>query len=312
MAHFRDILTQFDMDSLPDLDTVTLGALELLAEEKVPALDFSHFKNPLVMGSGNAFLTAQIVFRGVEATFADESSYRMYLDRPSAFDGVVVFSASGKKHAVSMVQESQKAKLATCLVTNTASSEAAQTLSDTCVFVFPKNREPYTYNTSTYLTPIFGKTGENASEIQQFIGTEVSAKLLRNFADYDAYTLIIPSQFVHARAMLRTKFDELFGPMLTARVFTDEEIKHAKTVVESGSELFISFGVENQHYGLPKNRLHIPLPQGVEYGGFLAISYFVVGKIQAAYPPYFKRGIVPYTKLASSIFNQDIQPIVEA
>lgn len=311
MTDYRAMLRVFDLDTIPNLDIATLGALQLVAEEKVPKLDFSHLKRPLVIGSGNAFFTAQILFDGVDAHFGDESTYGKELNTPSRFDGVVVLSASGKKHAIAMVEEAQKAHLETYLVTSTADSDAAATLDEDHVFVFPKNREPYTYNTSTYFAPIFGKTEESATALSTYIEKDLSKKLLRNFADYEAYSFIIPSRFKYARAMLRTKFDELFGPMVVARVFTDEEVKHAKTVVESGRELFISFGVENEHYGLGRNRLQLSLPKDLQYGGFLAVSYYVVGKIQEAHPPYFARSVSKYTAVASQIFKQNIKPIVE-
>ena len=311
MGSYQETLNTFDISSIPDLDVVLLGALELFTEVELPNLDFSHFKKPLVLGSGNAYLTAQIVFAGHDAVFGDESSYISSLQAHNDIDGVVIFSASGSKHAVAMVNDLLAEGLEVHLVTNTPNALASGSLSNECVHVFPKNREPYTYNTSTYLSSILGKTGENANEITEFIMKEVSPKLLRNFGDYSAYTLLIPSRFEHARAMLRTKFDELFGPNLTGRVFTDEEVKHAKTVVTSGDELFISFGIENNYYGLVKNRLQIPLPTNVDYGAMIAVSYFVVGKIQAAYPPYFKQGIEQYVQTASEIFGQELTAIVE-
>jgi hypothetical protein len=311
MGKHRDTLETFNLTTIPDLDVVVLGALELLAETDLPSLDFSRFVKPLVLGSGNAFLTAQIVFAEQQAVFGDESSYVHKLSTESGIDGVVIFSASGSKHAVAMVADLLKEGLEVHLVTNTVDSPASDLLGVECVHVFPKNREPYTYNTSTYLSPILGKTGEDASVISDFIMQEVSPKLLRNFGDYSAFTILIPSRLEHTRAMLRTKFDELFGPMLTGRVFTDEEVKHAKTVVTSGDELFISFGVENNYYGLPKNRLAIPLPDNADYGAMLAVSYFVVGNIQKANPPYFKNGIEAYVATASEIFGQELTPIVE-
>lgn len=311
MINYRARLKDFQLDTLPNLDVAVLGALQLISEVDLPKLDFSHLKRPLVLGSGNAFFTARILFDGVDAFYGDESTYDAMLQMPSHYDGVVVLSASGKKHAIAMVELAQKAHLDTYLITNTKNSDAAKSLDEDHVFVFPKNREPYTYNTSTYLTPVFANTQEDASAVASFIEYEVSSKLLRNFDDYEAYALIIPSHFKYARGMLRTKFDELFGPMVVGRVFTDEEVKHAKTVVSSGRELFISFGVTNEDYGIPKNRLQIPLPKEVQYGGFLAISYYVVGKIQEAHPPYFAQSVAKYTQTASHIFNQDIKPIVE-
>jgi hypothetical protein len=311
MGTYRNTLETFDLSSIPNLDVVVLGALELFSDTKVPTLDFSHFKKPLVLGSVNAYMTAQIVFSDTHAVFADEGSYLHTYTQTEGVDGVVIFSASGSKHAVAMVENFLQEKLEVHLVTNTPGSPAGNMLAEECVHVFPKNREPYTYNTSTYLSTILGKTGEDAEAIKEFISTVVEPKLLRNFGDYNAYTLLIPAEFGHARAMLRTKFDELFGPYINGRVFTSEEVKHAKTVVTSGDELFISFGVDNEYYGLPKNRLQVPLPPNTQYGALLAISYFVVGKIQAAHPPYFKQGIEKYTQTASKIFRQELKPIVE-
>ena len=179
------------------------------------------------------------------------------------------------------------------------------------VVTFPKNREPYTYNTSTYLSMVFARTGEAAGSVNSFIESDIKPQLLRDFATYDAFLLIVPPQFAHVRSMLRTKFDELFGPHLTGRIFTTEEVKHAKTVVESGSELVVSFGMKNEQYGLAKNRLNLPLPERSDYGAMLAVSYYLVGQIQKAHPAYFKDNIVKYTEQASRLFNQPINPIVE-
>ncbi len=311
MNEYIKTLDTFTLENIPDLDVAVLGALSMFSHQSVPELDLSHLKRPLVLGSVNAFRTAQIIFSDVEATFADESSFTAALVHPEKFDGVVVVSASGSKHAVAMVARAKEAGLDTYLITNTADSQASALLDDEHVFVFPKNREPYTYNTSTYLGPILVQANEDSEALLNFLEEEVSAKLQSNFADYTAFTLIIPAIFVHARGMLQTKFDELFGPMITGRVFTEEEIKHAKTVVSSDKELFIGFGVENNYYGQPENRLSVPIPKAAGYGAIIAIAYFIIGRIQAAHKPYFKQSIERYCREASEIFGQNIKPIVE-
>ena len=168
MSSYRQTLDTFDLSSIPDLDVVVLGALELFADTAIPQLNFSHFTKPLVLGSGNAFLTAQIIFAGQQAVFGDESSYKHILKQEYSIDGVVVFSASGSKHAVSMVQEGMAKDLEVHLVTNTLDSSASELLSGEFVHVFPKNREPYTYNTSTYLSTILGKTDQNVTLLTSF------------------------------------------------------------------------------------------------------------------------------------------------
>ncbi len=306
----RDTLATFDLAHIPTLDTVVLGALELFSVE-VPRPLHIPFHRPLVLGSGNAFMASQIIWAGSEAVFADETNYEVLLTNASRFDGVVVMSASGAKHAVPMVAAATAAGLPTHLVTNTEGALAAAALPHDCVHVYPKNREPYTYNTSTYLGPILGHTGEDSVYIRQYIETVVAPRLLRNFEEYSAFVFIIPPAFMHLRSMLRTKFDELFGPRVIGRFFTPEEMKHAKTVIVSGDELFISIGFDNTFYGLAKNRLSIPLPEPANYGAMVAATYYVVGKIQTAHPPYFAQSIEAYATAASAFFGHTIHPIVE-
>jgi len=45
MGKYRDTLDTFDLSSIPDLDVVVLGALELFADTDLPPLDFPQFKN---------------------------------------------------------------------------------------------------------------------------------------------------------------------------------------------------------------------------------------------------------------------------
>ena len=310
MGQYRDELASFTLAAIPTLDRVVLGALELFGETSVQPIDIHTLGKSLVLGSGNAFQMAKIIF-GEQAHYGDEATFRQQLAHFEHYDTVVVASASGMKHAVPMVEAGKETGLRTVLITNNADSPAAAALDASDVLVFPKNREPYTYNTSTYLGPIISANGESPADIATFITTQVQPRLLRNFEDYTAFTLIIPSRFEPVREMLRTKFDELFGPTVVGRVFTEEEIKHAKTVVRSGCELFIGFGVTNEHYGLQRNRLTIPLPEGAAHGTLIAVSYYVVGKIQAAMPPYFQENIADYCKLASEIFGQELNPIVE-
>ena len=309
MGKSLDLLSRFDVSTLPDLDVVVFGALEKIHETELPAVP--EFERPLVIGSGNAEFTGRILFNDKNAVFGDESNFKKQYATQGNFDGIVVVSASGGKHSVGVIKELLEKGKPLVLLTNNESSPARDLLPDENVIVFPKNREPYTYNTSTYFSMIFSKTHEDAMQIMEFIRNKVQTVLLRDLATYGAYTFIVPPEFSHARAMLRTKFDELFGPKIIGRIFTSEEIKHAKTVIGSGDELFISFGLTNKNFGLSKNRLEIPLPESCKYGAFLAISYFVVGLIQKANPPYFKDSIEDYTKQASELFGQSITPIVE-
>jgi hypothetical protein len=303
-------LKNFGLKDLPDLDAVVLGALKLISETKLSPSP-NGFLKPLVVGSGNAASVGRILFSDMSAVYAEEGDAEKKLGREGGIDAMIIISASGGKHAVTLAKMAKEKNLNSYLITNNQNARAAEFLKSENVIVFPKNREPYTYNTSTYLSMIIGKTGENAKTIQEFILQSVEPKLLRNFGSYSAFTFIVPPEFGELRSMFRTKFDELFGPYVCGRIFTSEEIKHAKTVVPSGDELFVSFGVWNHDFGLPKNRLDIALPRGAHYGAALAIGYYVIGKIQKAHPPYFKNNIESYCRAASEIFGEGINPIVE-
>lgn len=301
-------LGAFTLNNLPDLDVAVLGALELLESTALPSTKVP-FRRPLVVGSGNAEPTGRIIFRESDAVFADESNYEVALAKVADIDGAVIISASGGKHSTEIAKKLSSKGIETVLFTNNKNAPAAAFLPKEMVRVFPKNREPYTYNTSTYLSMIIEDTGENASEIKDFIEQSVLQAIDKPLNKYRAFSLIIPAEFALLKPMLRTKFDELFGPKLVGRIFIPEEAKHAKTVIEDPHEAFIAFGVENQSYGEEKNRFFVPMQSG--YASALATTYFVVGQIQRANPPYFKDSIARYSKEASVAFGQPIDPIVE-
>ncbi len=291
---------------LINLDECVLNALDLFIKKGLPAFPTIDFKRPLIVGSGNAAVTGRILFRETDAVFADESDYTQKLKAIPAIDGAVIISASGGKHAPIIATELKSRGLKTILLTNTKDSKAG-TIADTVV-VFPKNPEPYTYNTSTYLSMILAKTKEDPKAIRTRIES-LAKELPQDLGSYSAYYIIIPNEFEHVRDMFLTKFDELFGPNLVGRVFTPDETKHAKTVEPSDNELFISLGYDNRIFG--KKRLNTALPPDAGYAMLIAVGYFIIGKIQAAKPPYFKENIEAYVREASDIFGEKLSVIVE-
>lgn len=311
MSDYLKQLQTFDINSLPDLDEVVLGALDLFSSINVPQINFQHWQKSLVLGSVNAYQAARIIFSNKPAYFGNESNYQSLLEHPENYNSVVILSASGGKHAVEMSELAQKSNLDTYLITSKQDSLAGEYIPLEKQIIFPTNREPYTYNVSTYLGPILASTGEFPAALKDFLETDLNDNLNVDFSNYTAFTLIVPARFAYVVAMLRTKFEELFGPMVVGRVFSEEEIKHAKTVVKSKKELFIHLGTSKQDYGYSENNLYLPLPETIEYAGMIAVGYYVIGKIQKALPAYFKDSIVAYTKEISDIFKQEIKPIVE-
>jgi len=294
---------KFSKKDLIDLDQCVFNALELFSRTKLPKLDIK-FKRPLVVGSGNAAVTGKIIFKDRNAIFADEGNYKDKL-KTKWVDGAVLISASGGKHAPIIAKDLKKRKIRTILLTNNKTAEAAKFVGR--IYVFPKNIEPYTYNTSTYLSMILSKTRENPKKIISSINK--IKKKIPNLKQYDSYYILVPEKFDLAREMFLTKFDELFGPMISGRVFTIEQTKHAKTVVHSDKELFIGLGEKNNIFG--KKRIDFSLSKKADFGEMIAMGYFIIGQIQKQNPAYFKDNLLEYVKNASKIFGSKINPIVK-
>lgn len=302
-----EIMNSFTIKNIPDLDICVLAALELLSKTKLPEINISKNKKLLVIGSGNALVTGKIIFKDHDAVFASESAYKDVL-KIKNFDQAVIISASGGKHAPIIAKELKNRKISSILLTNNESAEAKEFVNET--LVFPKQREPYTYNTSTYLSMILAKTRESPKKIQEQI-KKIEKLIPRSMKKYNSFYIILPSQFDALREMFTTKFDELFGPMILGRIYTEEQTKHAKTIIESKEELFISLGYKNNSFGYKSSRLNIPLINNSGPAAILALGYFIIGKIQKSKPAYFKKNVENYTKNISKIFNQQINPIVE-
>ena len=300
-----NIMQEFTLKTLPNLDIAVLAALELLNKEELPIVNLQ-LKKALVIGSGNALVTGKIMFEETDAIFADESTYERKL---KGIKHVVLISASGSKHAIKLAEKLKKLKISLKLLTCNEEAPAKEFINSKNIFFFPKNREPYTYNVSTYLSMILSKTKENPKEILEFIQTKIDQNVPKDLSKYNSFFIIIPKKFELLREMFLNKFDELFGAVISARVFTSEQIRHGKTIVPSNKELFISIGEENNIYG--SERLNLPLPQNADYAAVMAIGYYLIGKIQEQNKHYFKNNLLTYTKEISKIFNQEIKPIVE-
>lgn len=308
---YKELLTNFTLQNLPELDLVTLGALELFSETILPEVNYRTFNRPLIVGSGNAAVVGRLIFDDADAVFADESSYLQKLVSAEAIDGAYLISASGGKHAIEIAKVLKERSIKTILLTNNAQAPAKEIVGEQNSFIFPKNREPYTYNTSTYMGMLLTKTFEDERSLLDFINSEVVTKIPTTLSSYSAFYFIVPNHFAEVSEMFETKFNELFGPRLMARVFTLEQTKHAKTVIPLEKELFISFGVENTFFGAPENRLLIPLPSDADYVAMMAIGYVVIGNIQKQFPPYYKERIETYCKETSEMFGSLISPIVD-
>lgn len=304
-----NIMSSFNLKTIPSLDVCVLGSLELLSRQNTKKISFGKRKRALIIGSGNALATGRIVFKKSRAIYANESNYKLRI-KNQKIDIAFLISASGAKHSIQIARALKRKNIRTILLTNNVDAPAKKFVND--VMVFPKQREPYTYNTSTYFSMILSETGEDVDKIYEQIKKidKIINKHIEQLKKSNSIYMILPSEFEESKEMLITKFDELFGPNVSVRIYTAEQTKHAKTLVSSDDEFFISFRDKNILFGKKKNRIHIPLSAKANFVEILSVGYYLIGKIQDNKPDYFKNNLVNYCKEASRMFNQNINPIV--
>lgn len=294
---------------IPELNKIVLDSLDFFSLNQPPKLNTKNFSFGFAVGSGNAYNTAKIIFGDQKALYANESDFAKLLKNyaPLVKDKVlkeaVIISASGEKDAVWEIKAAKKAGLKTTLLTCEPDSTGAKIAAN--VLPFRKIAEPYTYNFSTYFGMVISKSGEKAKDIKKVL-TQIDTNLKTNlkvradFKKYQSFTFILPDIYEPIAGMINIKHEELFGPFLSLRAFSEGEARHAKFVHPSKDELVISF-FENKYFGLAKNRLEINLNKNAGPGLILALSYYIIGLIQTVKPPYFKNDIENYCKVTGAI-----------
>lgn len=288
---------------IPELNKIVLETLDFFSLNQPPKLNTKNFSFGFVVGSGNAYNAGQIIFSNQEAIYANESNFKDLLKTYSSLiknkvlKEAVIISASGEKDAVWEVKAAKQAKLKTTLLTCNPESSAAK-LADN-VLPFRKIAEPYTYNFSTYFGMIISKSAEKTFNIKrEIVKIEPIIKKL-NFKKFKSFSFILPDKYAAIAEMINIKHEELFGPLLSLRAFSEGQARHAKFVHPSKDELVISFS-ENKFFGLAKSRLELNF-KNAGPGLILALSYYLVGLIQTAKPPYFKNDIQAYCEKTGAI-----------
>lgn len=279
---------------LPNLDESVLKALDFFKNNPPAKLSLKKTSLPFVVGSGNAYNTGKILFKGRPAILASESDFK---EKLQSYSGLIksrvikealIISASGEKDATWEIAAAKKSGLKTTLMTCNPKSSGAQ-IADK-VISYRKIAEPQTYNISTYLGMIMSLSGEKAQDIKAAIK---KLHLPKNYRAYNAYAFVLPDEFTEITPMLEIKRHELFGPHLSLRAFSAGEARHAKFVMPWEKELVISLG-ENKYFGLPEHRLQIKMPKKYGAGLVMALTYYLIGQIQKAKTPYYQKNIAKY------------------
>ncbi len=295
----------------PTLDTIVMQTIDLYkTRSNLPKLDLTQFKTPIVVGSGNGYYTGRILFRNLGAFFATESEVEAKLENISSITDVVVVSASGEKHAPIILNAAKKHNKNTFLISSSEKSSGRE-IADQSI-IMPKIEEPYTYNTSTYFGYMLAEDPSldmNALEI--FITNTLEREIQKiDFSQYTSFCIVIPDQFVLIREMFETKFIELFGRKVARDVFSYEQMKHATTVVQESTELFICFeNTTRIQYWV--NQIDLPIFSAMSYAAMMLVGYYTIWKIQVAFPPYFMNSIDDYCIRAKALSGFNISPIVK-
>ncbi len=278
-----------------NLDQATINALKFLQKNPPKKINLKKLKFPFVIGSGNAYNTAKILFSKNPAIIASESDFKNIITnykkliKKGLSKEAVIISASGEKDSVWETKLAKKHGLQTILLTCSKNSSAGKVADK--IHVFNKIDEPYTYNVSTYLSMIIANTSEDPEYILKQLK---KIKLPKNFKDYSAYSFILPNKYSSIAPMLEIKQRELFGPKLNIKAFSQGEARHAKYVIPWKKELVITIGEKNNHFGDKDNRLDISLAKNHDFAYILSLTYYLIGKIQEAKPDYFKKNIENY------------------
>lgn len=299
----------FTENNLISLDECVLAALELFQTVEIKKWDFSKFKKPLIAGSGNAIVTAEIIFSWMNAIFCDETTFDSAISRD--IDWVIILSASWEKHAPIFAEKAKKLWLETYLITCSKDSSAEKIIWENHTIITPKNREPYTYNTSTYMGWVLANTWETPQEIYKYIQEKIDP-IVNNFdfSEFSSYLLVTPNNFAGVNQLFRVKFIELFWRKIARDVFSYEHMKHAITVVPDAKELAISFW--KWEFDFESKKLNIPLPENCDLAMIMAIWYYVIWKIQKSYPNYFQENIWNYIDRANeSWFSKGLKVIID-
>ena len=283
------------MTDIKNLDEIVINTLDFFAQNPPPAFDVSLYNLPLVVGSGNAYNAGLILFSEKAAVFADESNFKKIISsyedaiNKRMITQAVVISASGGKDSVWEIELAKQYGLETTLLTTKGESDAAK-IADKA-FVFKSIAEPYTYNTSTYMGMIIASTGESPESIKESV---LSLKFPENFGNFTSYAFVLPDKFMPICPMLEIKKSELFGPKLSLRAFSQGHARHAKFVIRDKDELVISLGQKNEFFGEPGSRWDIEIGDTANFAQIMALTYYIVGKIQTSKPQYFKENVVNY------------------
>lgn len=282
------------------LHETVLKALRLHEEADQPAFNLPDSGRLLVVGSGNAVPTGRFLFSDRDAVYADEGDYQAAMQRARDLRSAVVISASGTRHAKTIVADLIEQGLDTWLLTTSPGSPAAEVVrrqggGDERIVVTASRPEPQTYNTSTYLGMLFPRyTEPSPGAIATHLERQLAGITGFRFEDWSAYYLLVEPEYEPACGMFVTKFDELFGPKVVGRSYTTETTKHAKNVVMDPRELWIAIGCENDWFGHPDARLHVPLPDPAGPAAAIAVGYYVIGYIQQRLRPYFWEHLAGY------------------
>ena len=101
-------------NNLSTLDETVLAALDFFSQKKPVQLNLKSFYFPIVVGSGNAYNTAKLLFSGQKAIIASESNFKVILKnyqeliKNKIIKEALIISASGEKDSIWEIKLAKK------------------------------------------------------------------------------------------------------------------------------------------------------------------------------------------------------------
>ena len=101
-------------NNLPNLNETVIAALDFFEKNQPARFNLKSLDFPLVVGSGNAFNTGQIIFADKTAIIANESNFKNIiagykkLIKHKVITQAVIISASGEKDSVWEIKLAKK------------------------------------------------------------------------------------------------------------------------------------------------------------------------------------------------------------
>jgi hypothetical protein len=159
-----------EQEKIEKLDHYAIKTLESLPNWKYPELKIEKSGKNIFMGSGDAANTGKIFAQILGGRALNVCNYQIFFENePNRDSDIYIVNASGGKDGLKMAKWLTERNWHPKLLTNNPEPPAGKYLRPEDIFVFPADKEPPTYNVSTYASMIYWLLKEDLPQIEDKI-----------------------------------------------------------------------------------------------------------------------------------------------